>query len=67
MLVAFALWALIRVSTAHVQLQCGGKHATRTTIRIEIPLPLTPNTAGVLAAMATEPIQDRTGGGRWQL
>jgi len=35
MLVAFALWALIRVSTAHVQLQRGGKHATCTTIRIE--------------------------------
>jgi len=36
MLVAFALWALIRVSTVHVQLQRGGKHATRTIIRIEV-------------------------------
>jgi len=67
MLVVFPLWALIRVSTAHVQLQRGGKHSTRTIIRIEISLPPTPNTAGVLAAMATKPIQDRKGGGRWQL
>jgi len=36
MVVAFALWALIRVNTVHAQLQCGRKHATRTTIRIHI-------------------------------
>jgi len=35
MLVAFALWVLIRISTVHVQLQRGEKHATCTTIRIE--------------------------------
>jgi len=67
MLVAFALWALIRVNTLHVQLQRGDKHATHTIIRIEIPFLPTPNTAGVIAAMATKPIQDRTGEGRWQL
>jgi len=39
MLVSFALWALIRVNAAHVQLQRGGKHATHTTIRIEIEIP----------------------------
>jgi len=39
MLVALTIWVLIRANTVHVQLQRGGKQATRTTIRIEIEIP----------------------------
>jgi len=36
----FALRALIRVNTAYMWFQRGGKHATHTTIKIEIRIPL---------------------------